>query len=89
MGVHGRKPEQDEVFRIFVLKHLRKAIGLDLFDSNIAKMGEYRRESEDLMGFELIVTNGTIVSIKIPFGCDSDTCSECTAWTLNNSPCIV
>jgi len=71
------------------LKHLRKAIGLDLFDSNIAKMGEYRRESEEFMGFDLIVTNGIIVSIKFPFGCDGDTRSECIAWTLNNSPCIV
>jgi hypothetical protein len=71
------------------LKHLRKAIGLDLVDSNIAKMGEYRRESEEFMGFDLIVTNGIIVSIKFPFVCDGDTRSECTAWTLNNSPCIV
>jgi hypothetical protein len=71
------------------LKHLRKAIGLDVFDSNIAKMGEYRRESEEFMGFDLIVTNGIIVSIKFPFACDGDTRSECTAWTLNNRTCIV
>jgi hypothetical protein len=89
MGVHGRKQQRWHVFRIFVLKDLRKAIGLGLFDSNIAKMGEYGRETENFMGFDLIVTNGIIVSIKFPFLLRRRYCSECTAWTLNNSPCIV
>jgi hypothetical protein len=67
MGLHDRKSQPGTLFCKFVLKHLRKAIGLRLFDINIAKMGEYGRETERFMGFDLIVTNGIIVSIKIPF----------------------
>lgn len=50
------------VFCIFLVKHLRKAIGLNLIYIDTAKMGEYGRETADFMGFDLVVTNGIIVS---------------------------
>jgi len=39
-----------------------KAIGLLLINRNIAAMGECQREFADSMRFDLIVTNGIIVS---------------------------
>jgi len=57
-----------------------------LINANIAEMGEYGRETENFMGFDLIVTNGIIVRT---LSCDSDACSKCAAWTWTISPCFI
>jgi hypothetical protein len=51
---------------IFLLKPSIKAIGLLSIICNIAAMGECQRGFGDSMGFDLIVTNGIIVSNKYP-----------------------
>lgn len=51
-----------------------KAIGLLLINRNIAAMGECQREFAGSMGFDLIVTNGIIVSTR-SLSCD-DVCAK-------------
>jgi hypothetical protein len=61
MGLHDRESSKVGLLHIR-FEAFNKAIGLNLIDWNVARMGEYRRGSDDVMGFDLIFVNGIIVS---------------------------